>query len=110
VEVVGYVVTALGLWLGYLDVPFALLFVLVAWGYGMILSIWGIAIEEVGFRRYRRPSDLGRLLVYALLENFGYRQLTVWFRLRAFWSALRYRHVWGRMTRTGFAPAGTGVS
>jgi cellulose synthase/poly-beta-1,6-N-acetylglucosamine synthase-like glycosyltransferase len=110
VEVVGYVVTALGLWLGYLDVPFALLFVLVAWGYGMILSVWGIAIEEVGFRRYRRPSDLGRLLVYALFENFGYRQLTVWFRLRAFWSALRYRHVWGRMTRTGFAPAGTGVS
>jgi len=110
VEVLGYVVTAFGLWLGFLDVPFALLFLLVAWGYGMILSICGIALEEVGFRRYRRPADLARLLLYALLENFGYRQLTVWFRLRAFWSAVRYRHVWGRMTRTGFAPAGTGVS
>ncbi len=110
VEVLGYVVTALGLWLGYLDVPFALLFLLVAWGYGMILSICGIALEEVGFRRYRRAADLARLLLYALLENFGYRQLTVWYRLRAFWSAARYRHVWGHMTRTGFAPAGTKVS
>ena len=110
VEVLGYVVTACGLWLGFLDVPFALLFLLVAWGYGMILSICGIALEEVGFRRYRRASDLARLLLYALLETFGYRQLTVWFRLRAFWSAVRYRHVWGQMTRTGFAPAGSKVS
>jgi cellulose synthase/poly-beta-1,6-N-acetylglucosamine synthase-like glycosyltransferase len=109
VEVLGYVVTAFGLWLGFLDVPFALLFLLVAWGSGMILSVWGIALEEVGFRRYRRPADLARLLLYALLENFGYRQLTVWFRLRAFWSAARYRHVWGRMTPPGFAPAGAGV-
>jgi cellulose synthase/poly-beta-1,6-N-acetylglucosamine synthase-like glycosyltransferase len=110
VEVLGYVVTAFGLWLGFLDVPFALLFLLVAWGYGMILSVWGVALEEVGFRRYRRPADLARLLLYALLENFGYRQLIVWYRLRAFWSAARYRHVWGRMARTGFAPAGPGVS
>jgi len=64
----------------------------------------------VGFHRYRRATDLARLLVCALLENFGYRQLTVWFRLRAFWSALRYRHESARMTRTVFAPAGTGLS
>jgi len=103
------VVTAIGVWHGWLNLPFALLFLLVAWGYGMLLSIWGIVLEEVGFRRYRRWGDLGRLLACALLENFGYRQITVWFRLRAFWSAIRYRHVWGRMVRTGFAPAGTGA-
>ena len=110
VEVLGYVVTALGWWLGFLDASYALLFLLVAWSYGMILSIWGIVLEEVGFRRYRRWSDLGRLLLYATLENFGYRQLTVWYRLRAFWSAVRYRRVWGDMTRTGFAPAGPRAS
>ena len=109
VELLGYAVTAIGLWLGALDVPFALLFLLVALSYGMILSIWGIVLEEIGFRRYRRWGDLGRLLLFAMLENFGYRQLTVWFRLRAFWSAMRYRRTWGRMTRTGFAPAGTGA-
>ena len=109
VELTGYVVTAIGLIQGFLNLPFALLFLLVAWGYGMLLSIWGIVLEEVGFRRYRRWSDLGRLLLFATLENFGYRQITVWFRLRAFWSAIRYRHVWGRMVRTGFAPAGPGV-
>lgn len=107
VELTGYLVTVIGVWQGFLDLSFALLFLLVAWGYGLLLSIWGIVLEEIGFRRYKRWSDLGRLLLYSVLENFGYRQLTVWFRLRAFWSALRYRHVWGRMVRTGFAPAGT---
>jgi cellulose synthase/poly-beta-1,6-N-acetylglucosamine synthase-like glycosyltransferase len=108
VEVIGYAVTAVGLWLGVLDVPIAVLFFLVALSYGMILSFWGIVLEEVGFRRYRRWGDLGRLLLFAALENFGYRQLTVWYRLRAFWSAMRDRSGWGRMTRTGFAPAGGG--
>ncbi len=108
VEVLGYAITAAGLYLGVLNSGFAVMFFLVALSYGMILSFWGIVLEEVGFRRYRRWSDLGRLLLFAALENFGYRQLTVWYRLRAFWSALRDRHSWGRMTRTGFAPAGGG--
>ena len=108
VEVMGYLVTALGLWRGFIDVSFALLFLLVALGYGMILSIWGILLEEIGFWRYRRVRDLVRLLLFATLENFGYRQCTVWYRLKAFWSALRARKTWGRMTRTGFAAAGSG--
>jgi len=108
VEVSGYLVTALGLWRGFIDVPFALLFLLVALGYGMILSMWGILLEEIGFWRYRRAGDLFRLLAFAVLENFGYRQCTVWYRLKAFWSALRARKTWGRMTRTGFAAAGAG--
>jgi cellulose synthase/poly-beta-1,6-N-acetylglucosamine synthase-like glycosyltransferase len=107
VEVLGYVVTIVGLWFGFINVSFALLFLLVALGYGMILSIWGILLEEIGFRRYRRAGDLVRLLWYAALENFGYRQCTVWFRLKAFWSAARARTTWGRMTRTGFAAAGS---
>jgi len=110
IEVLGYLVTVIGLWLGFLDVAYALLFLLVAWTYGMVLSFWGVVLEEVGFRRYRRWSDLARLLLFASLENFGYRQLTVWYRLRAFWSAARSRQAWGRMTRTGFAPAGTRAS
>jgi cellulose synthase/poly-beta-1,6-N-acetylglucosamine synthase-like glycosyltransferase len=107
IEVVGYVVTVLGLLFGFLNFNYALLFLLVAWTYGMILSISGIVLEEISFRRYRRWSDLIRLLWYAMQENFGYRQLTVWYRLRAFWSALRRHRAWGRMTRTGFAPAGS---
>lgn len=102
VELVGYLITILGLAFGVVNVPFALLFVLVAWGYGMLLSIWAVVLEEVSFRRYRRFGDLFRLLLFASLENFGYRQLTVWWRLKAFVNAFKGVHVWGDMARKGF--------
>lgn len=110
IEVAGYLITIAGLALGAVDVTFALLFVLVAWGYGMLLSIWAVVLEEASFRRYGRLRDLGRLLLYATLENLGYRQRTVWWRLRAFWSVFRHRHVWGEMTRKGFESAGEQVA
>ena len=102
VEVLGYLVTVLGLAFGIVNVSFALLFILVAWGYGMLLSLWAVVLEEVSFRRYRRFGDLVRLLLFAVLENFGYRQCTVWWRLKAFGSVWRRRHVWGDMARKGF--------
>lgn len=105
VELLGYVITALGLAFGLLNVSFALLFVLVAWGYGMLLSIWAVVLEEVSFRRYRRTGDLFRLLLFASLENLGYRQLTVFWRLKAFANVWKGVHAWGDMARKGFGKA-----
>ncbi len=102
IEVLGYVVTIVGLAYGVINVSFALLFLLVAWGYGMLLSLWAVALEEASFRRYRRVGDLARLLLFATLEAFGYRQRTVWWRLKAFVTVWRRRQVWGEMTRKGF--------
>ncbi len=107
VEVLGYLITALGAAFGVIDVSFALLFVLVAWGYGMLLSLWAVVLEEVSFRRYGRPGDLARLLLYAVFETFGYRQRTVWWRLRAFFTLRKGHRVWGEMVRRGFTPAGS---
>src|SRR5206468_464417 len=103
VEVLGYVLTLLGLALGVVNVGFALLFVLVAWGYGMLLSLWSVVLEEASFRRYRRAGDLVRLILYAMLETFGYRQLTVWWRLRAFATVWKHTRRRGDMTRKGFS-------
>ena len=105
IEVLGYVITIGGFAFGMVNLSFALLFVLVAWGYGMLLSLWAVVLEEVSFRRYRRFGDLVRLLLFASLENFGYRQCTVWWRLKAFASVWKRTHVWGEMTRKGFAEA-----
>ena len=110
VEVAGYLITAVGFAFHLIDLSFALLFVLVAWGYGMLLSLWAVVLEEVSFRRYGRLGDLLRLLGYAVLEAFGYRQRTVWWRLKAFWWAFQGRRAWGEMTRKGFESAGKQVA
>lgn len=103
VEVLGYALTILGLAYGIINTSFALLFLLVAWGYGMLLSLWAVVLEEASFRRYRRAGDLVRLLLYAMLETFGYRQRTVWWRLKAFATVWKDTRQWGEMTRKGFS-------
>ena len=43
------------------------------------------------------------MIVCALLENLGHRQLTAVWRVQGWWQALRGRQaVWGEMTRKGF--------
>jgi len=101
IEVFGYGVTLIGLALGVVNVSFALLFILVARGYGMLLSLWAV----VSFHRYRRLGDLVRLVLFATLENFGYHQCAVWWRLGAFFTPRGRKHVWGEMTRRGFETA-----
>jgi cellulose synthase/poly-beta-1,6-N-acetylglucosamine synthase-like glycosyltransferase len=105
VELFGWMALLVGLAIGAVDGAFALLFLAVAVGYGMLLSVWAIVLEELSFRRYRRRSDFARLIGFAILEGLGYRQLTVLFRLQAFVRYARGVESWGRMTREGIGRA-----
>lgn len=102
IEVLGYAGVALGLTLGVVDLNFVWLFLSVVVLYGMLLSVWAILLEEASFRRYRRAGDVLRLLFTTLIEGFGFRQLTLVFRLKAFWRMLRGDRRWGIMKREGF--------
>lgn len=102
VEAVGYVGFAVFLALGLIDVPLALLLLALAVVLGVAQSVAAVALEQLAFRRYTRLQDLGMLLFLAVAENFGYRQMTVWWRIQGLVSFFRKRSVWGVMTRTGF--------
>ena len=103
IELLGYVLLAVSLLLGNVNAKFAPLFLLCAIAYGLMLSFWSIALEEFTFRRYPTRRDLLRLGGFALAESFGYRQLTVLYRLRAFWKYFTKDQTWGAMQRQGFA-------
>jgi len=102
IELAGYGAVALALLLGLVDVEFALLFLAAALGYGLLLSLWSIVLEEVSFRRYSRWPDFLRLLAFSVFETFGFRQLTLLFRAEAFWRYLLRDKRWGTMNREGF--------
>ena len=53
-------------------------------------------------RRYPRWSDLLKLTIYGILENFGYRQINTVWRALAIVSFLRKNTDWGAMERKGF--------
>ena len=102
IETIGYVAVIVSFLLGMLDVQFFLMFLSVAILYGMFLSIAAILLEEISFRRYPGWIDLTKLLAYAIIENFGYRQVLSAMKVKAFWDAIRRRRAWGRMQRRGF--------
>lgn len=102
VETIGLVLTLAGTAFGLLAPAYAVAFFVVTYLYGIVLSLAAILMEEATFHRYRRPADSLRLVVFAILEPLGFRQATVWFRLKAFWRYLRGDHSWGRMQREGF--------
>ncbi|MFN7979824.1 MAG: glycosyltransferase [Vicinamibacterales bacterium] len=113
VEATGLVITVLCTLAGILSVRFAVAFFIAAYLFGTLLSLAAILMEEVSFHRYRRPTDTARLLWFAFIEPFGFRQITVWFRLKAFYKFLQGDHSWGRMRREGFgttAPASNGAA
>lgn len=105
IEIIGIVITVVGLWLGAIDWRMAMLFVGACWGYGMLLTLASVVLEEITFRCYPKLRDYLLLLLYAVMEPFGYRQLTVLWRLRGFYYALRGRNGWGEIKRRGFASA-----
>jgi cellulose synthase/poly-beta-1,6-N-acetylglucosamine synthase-like glycosyltransferase len=101
IEAIGLVGGVIGLTLGLIDIPFAILYFLLAYGYGMLLSVLTLLLEELSFQRYTRLRDRFVLVGWALAENLGYRQVTVAWRLRGLWKYLRGRKDWGAMERRG---------
>jgi cellulose synthase/poly-beta-1,6-N-acetylglucosamine synthase-like glycosyltransferase len=102
VETLGYLAVMLSFALGILDLEFFLLFLAVAILYGILLSISAVLLEELSLRRYPGWVDLSKLLVFSVVENFGYRQLLSLFKVKAFWDVIRRRRQWRVMERDGF--------
>ena len=103
IEAIGLVGGIIGLALGVINIQFAILYFLLAYGYGMLLSVATLLLEELTFQRYSRLRDRALLIGWALLENLGYRQLTVVWRLRGIWKYLRGNKSWGAMERRGLS-------
>lgn len=103
IEAVGLLGLLLGLAFGLVDWPFAFLFFLTAYGLGTALTAFTLILEDLSFHTYATFRDRTKLFGWVLIENLGYRQMTVFWRLRGLWKFIRGRKDWGDMTRKGFS-------
>jgi cellulose synthase/poly-beta-1,6-N-acetylglucosamine synthase-like glycosyltransferase len=101
IEVTGYVVFIICLSLGIINTETAVLFLLVAVLYGIVLSLLAVVLEEISFKRYNNIKDLIILFAAAILENFGYRQMTAVWRFMGVVEYLFGKKAWGHMERKG---------
>ncbi len=103
IEVLGYLsVIVLGL-LGLLSPQAFFAFLFASIGLGVLLSVNAMMLEEISFHLYPRPRQQLKLFLVAVLENFGYRQMTSLFRVVGLvrWVVkLRRRSKWGHMRRS----------
>jgi cellulose synthase/poly-beta-1,6-N-acetylglucosamine synthase-like glycosyltransferase len=97
-----------------LNHDYAAAFLLAAFGWGMLVNLFAVLVGAWRFRfgladrlqrgllPFNRRSDVMILLGYAVLENLGFRQLTLYWRMRGLWDAWRGKRAWEKFDRVGF--------
>ena len=102
IEITGYVVFVISYFLGIISLNFAVAFFTAVFLYGVVLSTLSVCLEELSFKKYKKVKHLIILMVAALLENFGYRQMTAFWRFKGFIEYYMGKRDWGKMEKEGF--------
>jgi cellulose synthase/poly-beta-1,6-N-acetylglucosamine synthase-like glycosyltransferase len=105
VELLGYLVVPIAYVAGILNVHALMAFLALAFLLSILLSMFAVMLDDLSFRRYVRARDLALLIFVGIVENLGYRQITVWWRVWAFWEYWRGASGWGQMERRGLSRA-----
>lgn len=102
IELLGYLLIP-AFWIaGVLKTDYLFAFLAVSAALGVVISVGALALEEMELRRFPDARSLWLLMLAGVCENFGYRQLNNFWRLRGTWQFLTRQHGWGAMTRKGF--------
>ena len=101
IEFTGWIVIPVALILGALNLQSLIWLFVLTFGAGLMNSLVGLLIDET-YGYFNSPKDTSRLIVMAMIENFGFRQLTVAWRIRALIGG-RSVQGWGDMERRGVA-------
>ncbi len=94
VELFGYTLFGIAIYLGVVYWEAVVTFLILAVWMGIFLSLLSVLLEEFTLHRYPRVDSLVKLLFCAVLENFGYRQMTAFFRLKGLYDFARRENVW----------------
>ncbi len=103
-ETLGYALLVIFLILGWLQPAFFMAITGFVFSFGVLISILSLALEQDEIQRFSRPRDLLAVLLLAIFENFGYRQLNSLWRVKGLVQHFRgMTPTWGAMERKGFA-------
>ena len=114
IEAFGYISLPIFALTKILSYEYLLLFITVSFGYGVLVSVLSVLVaywtEPTGASEiHGKPllatlptRDIAKLLVYCVIENIGYRQLTIQWRLKGLWDYLRGNKSWDKFERIGF--------
>lgn len=99
VEALGYFIIPFSLLMGELNMFFFTIYFLLAVLLGVILSMGSLILEQYTRRSVMSAKQCLTLSLYAILENFGYRQMITLFRLEGILKYRKLRKTWGKIKR-----------
>lgn len=102
IEFIGYIAIPLSYLFGLLDFNIFIIYLIVSFLLGATLSMGSILLEQVSFCKYKSFKDTMLLALFGLLENLGYRQLTILFRIEGMIKFKKMRNSWGSIDRKRF--------
>lgn len=89
VESLGYIIIIVGFFVGYISMKAFITFLILAIGFGVLLSTSALLLEEMSFHLYKKPWHIFALFAVSVVENFGYRQLNTFWRVIAIYYYFR---------------------
>jgi len=116
-EFLGYLAIPVLYAAGLLSPGYLVLFLVLSVAYGALVSVSAVVTgawsERLGpvrpqkrsLMHYREPREILILLAYAVLENLGYRQLNLWWRIRGLRDYYFGKRGWEKFERKGFRRA-----
>lgn len=85
VEIAAWAYIGYTYYVGILDLEFLYLILAISFGFTILYSMICLFIEEATFRKYPSLRSLTVLFFCNFIENIGYRQMTLLWRLLGFW-------------------------
>ncbi|MBN2540578.1 MAG: glycosyltransferase family 2 protein [Bacilli bacterium] len=101
VEIQIYLSLIIGLITGLFNSVYILLLLVATILLGVILSMISLFVQEK-YTESLSIKDTFILILFAVIENFGWRQIVSVYRSWGFFSSIKGNHSWGSMTRVGF--------
>ena len=102
VEVIGYFLIPFTLIMGELNMFFFIIYFLLSVALGVILAEGSLVLEQYTHRAAMNAKQSIAISIYAVLENFGYRQMITLFRVEGIIKYRKLRKSWGKIKRKEF--------
>lgn len=99
IDTLGLAIILISYFRGFLNIEFLFTFLFIYIGYGSIISITSIILENYISRNITSLKVLMKLVLFAILENFGYRQLCSIYRIGAIIGYRKKKYQWNKISR-----------
>lgn len=99
IDVFGLIIILISYFNGLLNLKFLITFLFIYIFYSVIISLTAIILENYMFKYILKLSTLLKLMLFAFLESFGYRQLCSWYRITGFIGYRKRKYQWNKISR-----------